>query len=215
MNNNSHQQSGCLSRTFKLSISGVVGAVIVSVILLIGLEVIFWGIGGILVVADPLEQVDAAVILSGGDSTRIYEAAELYEDKFINHVILTETGVEVTEWGTSYSNLMRFEAIESGIPANAILITEQHVDSTIDEARATRKLMNIHNLHSLIVITDPFHTMRTRLIFRKEFKESEITVYIRPVRNHWYQSDTWWLSVRGWKTTISEYLKLIGYLIGF
>lgn len=215
MNNSSPRPSGCLSKTFWLSISGFIGAVIVSVVFLAALEIILWGIGGILVVADPLEQVDAAVILSGGDSTRIYEAAELYKERYINYVILTETGVEVPEWGTSYSNLMRFEAIESGIPANAILITEQHVDNTIDEARATRKLMNIHNLHSLIVITDPFHTMRTRLIFRKEFEENEITVYIRPVRDHWYRSDSWWLSLRGWKITISEYAKLFGYVIGF
>ncbi|MCJ7622089.1 MAG: YdcF family protein [Anaerolineaceae bacterium] len=215
MNNTSPQKSGCLSRTFWLSIKGLFGAVIVSVVFLAALEILFWGIGGFLIVADPVAQVDAAVILSGGDSTRIYEAAELYEERYINYVILTETGVEVPEWGTSYSNLMRFEAIESGIPANAILITEQHVDSTIDEARAARKLMQIHNLHSIIVITDPFHTMRTRLIFRNEFKESGISVLIRPVRNHWYRSDSWWLSLRGWQTTISEYIKLFGYVIGF
>ena len=205
---------GCLPKTIGLSIGGFIATGFLAIFLLFILEIILWGIGGILVIADPLIQVDAAVILSGGDSTRIDEAARLYEERYMNYVILTEIGVEVPEWGTSYSNLMRFEAIESGIPVNAILITELHVDSTSDEATATRKLMQSHNLHSLIVITDPPHTMRTRLIFRKEFKDSDISVNVWPTRDHWYNSDSWWLSVQGWKTTISEYIKLLGFMLG-
>jgi len=138
----------------------------------------------------------------------------LYKENYIDFAILTETGVTFPDWGTDYSNLMRFTAIQKGIPANAILITEQHVDSTFDEAHAVLKLMNHRGFNTLVVITDPYHTLRTRLIFRKVFAETNIKVTIHPVREHWYRSKDWWLQLAGWRVTIQEYSKLFGYLIG-
>ena len=192
----------------------LLAAALSAFLLLLAGEFVLRGMGAVLVTADPLEKADAAVILSGGDNTRIDEAALLYKEEWMDFVILTETGVSVPEWNTDYSNLMRFEAIQKGIPANAILISEQHVDSTADEARATLKLMNTRGFHTLIVITDPYHTLRTRLIFRDIFPEGDIKVIVHPVRNHWYQSKTWWHHLEGWKVTILEYIKLAAYFLG-
>ena len=194
----------------------VSAAVIAAVLILFFAPVVLRAAGALLVTADPLEKSNAGLILSGGDDTRIDEAARLYEEGFIEFVILTETGVDVPEWGTDYTSLMRYAVMKEGIPESAILISEHTVESTFDEARSILKFARQRGFHSLIVITDPYHTLRTRLIFREVFAgETQVSFQIQPVRNHWYRSNTWWKSFRGWKFTLQEYVRLIGFMLGF
>jgi uncharacterized SAM-binding protein YcdF (DUF218 family) len=181
---------------------------------LFGDYLILWLSGSILIIADPLTKTDAVAILSGGDQTRVLEAVKLYKDGVTNEIILTETGIILPEWNATYSSVVKLELVDSGIPENAIVITEHQVASTEDEARAIWKLMNTRNLGSVTVITDPYHSLRTRLIFQDEFEGSARLFYVHPVRNHWYRSNTWWLSLKGWKATVVEYIKLVGYFLG-
>jgi uncharacterized SAM-binding protein YcdF (DUF218 family) len=183
-------------------------------ICLVGTYFILWALGGILIIADPLTVTDAAVILSGGDHTRVIEAAALYQEGFAKQIILTETGILLPEWNATYSSVVKLELMNLGIPESAILITEHEVNSTADEARAIWKLMNTHNISSVLVITDPYHSFRTRIIFRDEFKGSSKLFYVHPVRDHWYRSNSWWLSTNGWKATLNEYIKLASYYLG-
>lgn len=184
------------------------------IILALAMETVFWAMGGLLIVADPLEPSDAIVALSGGED-RINEAARLYEEKYGRVVILTETGEFLPEWNVNYSTLLIAEAVRLGIPSGAIVLTEGEATSTLDEARHVRDLMASRNMQSCIVVTDPFHTYRTRLIFREIFKDSGLRVAVQPVQGHWYQSRSWWLTSQGRKATFQEYLKLFAYLLGF
>lgn len=170
--------------------------------------------GAILVVADPLQLSDAAVVLSGGDNTRIDEAVLLYQEKYMEYIILTETEVPLPEQGAEYSTLMRYITMEKGIPGRQVLITRQQALSTYEEAEAVLKLMKQRGLVSLIVITDPYHTFRTRLIFHDVFKNEGIHFAVHPVRDHWYTSSSWWMHKAGWKITFQEYVKLFGFLAG-
>jgi len=111
--------------------------------------------------------------------------------------------------------LLVAEAVRLGIPTGAITITEQAATSTLDEARAVRDLMASRGLQSAIVVTDPFHTFRTRLIFREVFEGSGIKIAIKPVRGHWYRSRSWWLTRQGRTATLQEYAKLFAYFLGF
>jgi len=187
---------------------------IVLIVLLPVTYLFLWGLGSILVTADPLQEAEAIVLLSGGDETRVGEAAHLFLNGYGGMIILTDTGGYNTEWGFFTTDSVKLDLINAGVPANFIFTTEQMVDSTVDEARATRKWMNQQNLKSLIVVTDPYHTFRTRLIFHKVFKDTPITVIVHPVPDHWYRSNTWFFTFRGWRTTIQEYTKLIFYLVG-
>lgn len=173
-----------------------------------------WALGAFLVIADPQKNVDAAVALSGGNLDRVQEAARLYNEQIVRWVILTETGEEVPELGEQYFILRKNEALKMGVPGDAILVTDHTVTSTLDEAQAVRELLQKTGLSSCIVITDPFHSFRTRLIFRDEFDETGLTVRIRPVRGHWYRSNTWMFSRAGWEATMLEYAKLFGYFLG-
>lgn len=170
--------------------------------------------GGILIVADPLEESDAAYVLSGGGIERLEEAALLYKNKDVNQVILTDTGITLPEYG-DYTKIMRFEATRLGIPPGAILITEQVVTSTWEEAVAAKKTFKSRGIASAVIVTEPYHSLRTKLIFNRIFRGSDIIITIHPVRGHWYQSTNWWQTLAGWELTINEYFKLLAFFLGF
>jgi uncharacterized SAM-binding protein YcdF (DUF218 family) len=171
-------------------------------------------LGAILIIADPLHEADAIAVLSGGgDLERLNEAARLSNERYARWFILTETGeTTLPESNAHLSNDLRKEAISLGVQNENILITKGIVNSTRDEAKSLKDILRFRRATSVIVVTDPYHTFRTRLIFLREFRGSGIQLIVHPVQGHWYHSYDWFLSKRGWQTTLLEYLKLTGAL---
>lgn len=170
--------------------------------------------GGLLIVADPLEKASAVAILSGNDKDRMKEALRILRDGYSPLVILTETG-EMPGGGSSMSTVDKvITAREVGISSEAILVTRQTATSTRDEAVAILEVAQQRQFNSIIVVTDPYHCFRTRLLFRGIFAGSGIDVIVRPVRDHWYRSYNWWLTSSGRKVTLSEFVKLFFFIFG-
>ncbi len=167
-----------------------------------------------LIVADELVPVKAIVVLSGGTEPRMREALRLYEEGYGSIIILTETGGTLRDSEQLYSFDMRIQLMNNGVPSGNIIITDMQVSSTIDEARAVRETLTNQQFPSAIIITDPYHTRRTRMVFREAFTDSPIDIYVRPAGSSWYNSRTWFFSARGWQFTTLEYIKLIGYQLG-
>jgi len=211
---NDNDQKGCLHLILSL-VSGVLGISILLSIIFILIYLVFWAAGGILVIADPLENTDAVAALSGGNIDRVEFATELIQEKYADLLILTETGQNVPELGRSYTTLLKTEAIRLGIPNSAILFTDQPASSTYEEAQSIKQLMQRNDLRSVIVVTDAYHTFRTRLIFQEVFSDSDLKAIVRPVGGQWYRSKTWWLSPAGWQATLNEYSKIIAFMLGF
>jgi uncharacterized SAM-binding protein YcdF (DUF218 family) len=197
------------TRIFKKGFSFLIG-----LLFFIAAGVVFLtGLGAILVIADPVKKADAIVILSGGDASRMDEAISLYQEKYASTIILTETGSKVSGFDTDYSFEQRLALINAEIPSSAILITPKKSDSTQEEAQAVLNLIGNENTHDIIVVTDSYHTLRTRLIWRDVFRDSGINIIVRPGRESWYKSSSWWLSKDGWEATILEYVKLADFVL--
>jgi uncharacterized SAM-binding protein YcdF (DUF218 family) len=179
-------------------------------ILVLGIFVVM---GAVLVIADPLEKADAIVVLSGGEEVRLQEAISLYQEEYAETIILTETGAKVEGYNAQYSSEQRLYLIYAEIPSSAIQIIGKHAASTREEAKLVRTQTANTNIHTLIVVTDPYHTLRTRMIWKDVFKDSGIKIIVRPARGSWYKSTSWWMSTAGWENTISEYAKLLSYVI--
>jgi len=175
---------------------------------------VLWGVGGILVVGDPVQKAEAVVLLSGGDDARLVEAAKIYQEGLADILLLTETGTIPEGGGPRASSLLGQQAVAAGVAAGAIHTTLGKSASTRDEAAAVLAYCQQEGLRTIIVVTDPYHTRRTQIVFRSIFMGSGINVLVRPVRDHWYQSSTWFFSLRGWKTTLTEYAKLSALLFG-
>jgi uncharacterized SAM-binding protein YcdF (DUF218 family) len=197
-----------------LATSAAALPILVLILLFLG-ELILMVVGGVLIIADPIREVDTIIVLSGGgDLSRVGEGALLYNEKLAPWLVFTETDPLNGELISDTMALLKEEARSLGVPDSAILITPGHAESTLDEARQSLQLMQTNGFTGCIVVTDPFHTLRTRLIFRDVYRKSGITVSVRPVRNHWYRSTTWWASVEGRQATLNEYLKIAAYLLG-
>lgn len=193
------------------------GGILLAVLLLIfavGGYFILRAAGAFLIVADELENAKAIVILGGGNESRMAEALSLYEDGYARLIILTETGIHLDEFDYLQSFDLQIQLLNNGIPSGNILITEEEVSSTLDEARTVRELLENRQLDSAIIVTDPYHARRTRIIFNDVFDGSSVQVSIRPSRASWYNSRTWFLNPRGWQYTVLEYIKLAAYWLG-
>jgi uncharacterized SAM-binding protein YcdF (DUF218 family) len=162
-------------------------------------------IGARLIVADPIAPVDAVVILSGGDGDRLDLAIEMHAQGYAKNLVITNTKNAVNR---EYAR----DAEDGGFAKSQIYITEVQVDSTQDEARAVRELALENGWTKLMVIMDPYHSFRARLIFRRELHGTGIDVIARPVVGHWFRSPSWFLYPEGWQNVFLEITKLSSYL---
>jgi uncharacterized SAM-binding protein YcdF (DUF218 family) len=185
-------------------------------ILLVGAGVLYfllWATGAYLITGDPLSKSDAIVVLSGGsDLERVDEAARLVKKRYAPVIILTETEKtwEELETGSSHSTQLKIqEAQAAGVPPKQILVTKGKAISTADEAEYILTLMREAGYQSAIIVTDPFHTRRAKILFQSEFANSGMSIIVQPVPGHWYRSPTWMFSVNGWRMTLNEYKKLL------
>lgn len=192
----------------------VPGCLIAGLALLVLGYLLLYGLGALLIVADPIKSMDAVAPLGGGSPERVTEAVRLIGLYPRAALILTEPG-EVKPGAGPGSLYYRQLAIDSGLSPYAILLTEGAQASTRDEAAAILRLMQAHGMQTLIVVTEPYHTRRARMTFREVFKGSGLVVRVHPVANHWYRPGTWFLSVDGWWMTFNEYAKLARDLVGF
>jgi uncharacterized SAM-binding protein YcdF (DUF218 family) len=200
----------CLAKILKrLMVLGLAGLLlVVSVITLLR------SLGSFLIVSDNPQKTEAVAVLSGGDISRIKEGARVLRELKGDYFIITETGYQLPEIGYSNTLNQKLEAHDLGVPSTAMLVTEQQVRSTLDEAKAVRQLAEAHGIKSVVVVTEPYHSYRTKLIFSDVFKGSEIKLAVQPVRGHWFRSETWFLSPKNWQLVVNEYFKLAGYLMG-
>jgi len=176
--------------------------------------------GNYLIASDPLKHVDAIVVLSGSESDRIPEAALLYKEGYSSTVILTDTGLSKTptpgteEIPIDPNGIKAGDLAQMGVPKTDIILPEHVVSSTAGEAQAVLDTMQRMNLKSAMIVTDPYHTRRAKLIFDSVFQGSGIRLRIHPVAGHWYRPFTWLLHPTGWKYMILEYGKLLYTFLG-
>lgn len=164
------------------------------------------GIGAILIVSDPIQPVDAVVVLSGGDGDRLALAIEMHDQGIAPKVVITDTTEEANE-------LLVQEARRGGFPPGDIILTTIQVRNTVDEARAVRELAQNNGWKAVMVVTDPFHSLRTRVVFRRELRQLDLEVLVRPVVGHWFRSATWFLYPQGWVFVVNETFKFFTYFL--
>lgn len=163
-------------------------------------------LGALLIVSDPVQQVDAVVVLSGGDGDRLALAVQMHDEGIAPNLVITDTS-------SGMNNRMVREAVRGGFPRERIFVTDLQVDSTYDEALAVRDLALNQDWESLLVVTDPYHTFRTRLIFERELRNSGIEILVRPVDGHWFSSRDWFFTPAGWQVVLLELGKLVNYFL--
>ncbi len=171
----------------------------VSAVVLILALVAFIRVGSWLVVADPLTESDAIVVLSGGSPYRAMGGARLYQQGWAPEVWLTRaTAVEgyeaMAELGTERlidADYNRQILEHFGVPADVIRLIPAPVRNTLDEIRATAEMLSETGGQSVIIVTSPYHTRRARSLWRRVVGRSP-QLSVQPAHEDPFEGARWW-----------------------
>ncbi len=176
-------------------------------------------VGNFLVISDSLDRADVIEVLSGS-TVRYQKAAELFSQGWATRIVITKGtyphrveqlmryGISELEDHEKAAAILRFLKV----PESAIEIIDGYNENTADEAQKLRRYMLDQGLKRLIVVTSNFHTRRSRLLFRRVFKGTSITILVQAAPpDYEFDPEKWWTRRKDSKTLLWEYQKLIFY----
>jgi uncharacterized SAM-binding protein YcdF (DUF218 family) len=138
--------------------------------------------------SDQARAVDAIVVLGVAQydgrpspqlQARLDHALALWQEGLSPLVITTggnQPGDRFTEAETSANSLIRGSLI-SAVPTESI-VQENTGSSTRESLIEVSKIMQARGLHSVLIVTDPYHSLRSRLIAQ----DLDLVAYVSPTR---------------------------------
>ncbi|MCI5124716.1 MAG: YdcF family protein [Candidatus Electrothrix sp. AR5] len=162
----------------------------------------------LLIVNEPVEQADIAVVLGGGGGSRLRKGLSLYEADSVKHLVLVDS--KKNAWDHMLG-LFCPECVTEG----KITIIEGS-RNTFADAELIEKYCRTHNIESVLVVTDPYHTRRAALIFKAQFAESNIQIKVvssGEFGSRLAPKDSWWQDEDTLKTVWTEMNKVLIVLL--
>jgi len=181
--------------------------------------VLSW-LGSLMVVADPIQTADAIVILDGSYfGEREIVAADLYKDGYASRIIVTlgyepQSSEILRQRSVRPASPKEFKLLllrELGVPDDAIVVLEEGVESTFDEANLVADWVDGANIGSLILVTTRFHSARALYIFQRVFGDRNIRLTMYPTSVDYFNPDTWWQNRTTLRIGLFELQKLLFY----
>jgi uncharacterized SAM-binding protein YcdF (DUF218 family) len=109
--------------------------------------------------------------------------------------------------GASY---MCCQAVQMGVPSEAI-ITEEESLHTRENAEHVLEILKQHNMNRIILVTSPFHQLRTYLTFAKVFQPYDIKIINYYAETGEWHPMTWFFSASHRKLVKSEMERIKAY----
>jgi len=155
---------------------------------------------------DRLAPADAALVFSGDPNyERTLEAARLYRAGYARYLVFSGRGGP----GDSAESMAQV-ALQQGVPSSALLM-EREATSTYENVLFTRGLLARHGVHTLILVTSPYHQRRAYLVARHLLPR--VTLINHPVHAWYWRPHGWWREPKLRAVVLDEDLKLAGYLL--
>jgi len=185
----------------------ILGGVAVFVAMLLALAL---GIGYFLAPQNFLAKVDAIVAISGGEtSARAEEAVQLYKAGYAPTIIYSGAALDTS--GPSNAKVMEDQAEADGVDASHILIDETS-DDTSENATNVALIMKDHNIHSIILVTSPYHQRRASISFHQALGAGAVIINHSAFDQNWSRS-RWWLHAYNYPITLDELQKTVFLLL--
>jgi len=186
----------------------------------------FLSIGHILVHEDKIRKCDAAVVLNGEIPSRILQGIDMYEEGYVNeiimsnlyvadevHKLLDSKGFDLSDGADNNKDL----AIQAGVPDEDIIILNGNARSTIDESQVVGEYFsNNSEYKSIMIVTSKYHSYRASKIFENQFKKLDLDIEIISVPTKYEEFDSylWFTDRESIDSVIFETIKLtVFYLI--
>ena len=164
-------------------------------------------VGHFLAADDAVSQVDAIVVLGGEDGSffRVQHGMDLFNAGYAPVVVFSGGTLKDAGLACSSAQLSLEAAQQLGLPADATIIASG-AQSTYDEAVNMRRLAQQHGWHSLIIVTDLFHTRRAARTFRTLLPDT--TIHISAAPDPRYNAGRWWQNEHSLVAVFNELIKL-------
>jgi len=209
------------------SASNKKGRRIVVVLIIIGSVAAFGGAGVVtvgywLVVADPLENAQAIVVLSGGVPFRAMEAASIYRngrapEVWITRAIrpsreaaLAKLGIQFVREETYNKQVLQ----KLGVPADAIRLLNKGVHNTEDEVQLVAQELKRTGGERVILVTSKAHTRRVKTIWNALVGDSAEAI-VRHAKEDPFDPRRWWRNTKDALTVSREVLGMMNVWAGF
>lgn len=109
-----------------------------------------------------------------------------------------------TTWDSALgARYMREKAMMMGVPSEALLLEEESLH-TRENAEYVLALLKKYNLRHVILVTSPFHQLRTFLTFAKVFQTHNITIINYYADTGEWHTTTWFFSAEHRRLVKSE-----------
>lgn len=199
----------------------VVGMVIFAALLLH--QPILRAAGALLVVHDQPQKADVILLLNGDANSRAPAAVYWFERNLAPGIVLArcaddlsvKRGIAQNETDVSVELM-----VDMGVPRDKITVvtTEEGVASTRDEAVVFRQYLEKRDeIERVLVVTNAFHSRRTRWILRRELRPlaTPPALLMAPCSSLDFDERHWWQSEAGFLFVFNEYLKTIYYRLAY
>ena len=181
----------------------------------------FFHAGTWLVREDPLKNVSAVVVLTGGLPDRALGAADLYRQTGAKEVWLTrpmQPAAAMQLLDLPYSGeeqYSRMVLIARGVPADGVRILTTPVNNTVDEMVAVRDELRSQPNAIAVVVTSKAHTRRVRAIWKHLAAAGERDrLLIRASPHDSFDPEHWWSNTDSALSVVREYLGLLNVWAG-
>jgi uncharacterized SAM-binding protein YcdF (DUF218 family) len=171
-------------------------------------------IGDFLIVDEPLQPADVIHTIAGEDYRTDY-AIRLYKSGYGRTLFFTGGWCDIHLY--HHGEHAKQRALQDGIPVEAIAFDDTRVTSTYMEAERLKEWIarSSYPVHSIIVVSDPFHMRRIRWTYQRVFGK-QMQVQMAPVPFSFTPyGHAWWKTRESRKMVREEYSKLIYYLLRY
>ena len=167
-----------------------------------------------LIVEEPFDRVDAALVLGGGEGERLAAAIQLFRSEKARGIVILGPDAPFLKVYAGEDSLTQGEAkrriaVKKGVPDSLVTLV-LGAQSTYEEAITAREASRGARWKSIAVVTSPFHTRRARATFRKVFEnpDLEVKIYHLPIERSSQNPDHWWHRESDTMAVITESIKL-------
>ena len=157
------------------------------------------------------QSVDYVMVLPGDESLRPFVAAALVKVGLAGQVLVPKTESSPAVEDRIYppaDEVIRRVLVYRGVPQDKIVILDGKSSDTSGDALALATFLESSPNVRVAVVTNDYHTRRTRWIFAVVLGDRARQVSFVSSPTESFRADNWWESEAGFVAIVGEYLKL-------
>lgn len=165
-------------------------------------------------VGRPPAQADYVMVLAGERNVRPCVAAALVNVGLARKVLVAHIRASADaedHISPPVHEVIRSVLCRRGVHKDDIRILGRQAASTYDEARVLAEFLDSEPDARVIVVTNNFHTRRSRWILDRVLGDRARQVSVVSAPAYGFGLDDWWQTESGAGTVLAEYLKLMFY----